>query len=180
MNRVSLQHPGGGPQVLAANLRRIEHGEMAVHTGLTAGNPRHQTFAAAAKSGEIMETHGAGDDQPISFHRPPIDHHRQTAFALPQINQLLRIITVMIIYGNPPGKRPEDLPVLSCRLPAMNTQGHQNADLLIRNPDAVQFLNQNRQKNLAAAVTGYVRDDNHHRFLRLDNLGQGWSPQRLL
>jgi len=119
---VAVQHRRTGPGLPAADFRRVEDGEVGGHAGAAAGDAGDQPLAAAAETGEIMQADGTGNDHPVGLDHPSVDLDRQAARRPAEIDQLGRVVAIVIGHCDPAVGGAEDLAVLGVSLPAVNPQ----------------------------------------------------------
>ena len=65
VDRVAVEDAGRGPRVPAAPLAGVQNGEVARHAALPAGHAGQDTLPAAAETGKIVKTDGAGQNDPV-------------------------------------------------------------------------------------------------------------------
>ena len=159
MDRVAVQHPGGGQRMPPTPRFGAQEGKVAGQAGGTSADPRQERLSSAAESGEVVEADGPGEDEPVRCHCQAIDQHLHAVGCLPQRNQLPRVVAVMIQNGDSAMERADDLAMLGFRLLPVNPQGDEDGDVPVRNPPAIQFVHEQGKIQLAAGITGDIRGD---------------------
>jgi len=168
VHRVAIEDTGRGVGIFARPLPRIEHGKMARHAAFAAGHPGEDTLAAAAESGKVVETDGAGEDHLVSLGNGPVDLHLDAVTRHPEQYQLARIVAVVINHPDPAVERAENLAVLRLCLLAVNSQGNDNGNVAVADASTAEALHQNGKVDLAAGIAGDIRSDDHHPLAGFD------------
>ncbi len=75
-------------------------------------------------------------------------------------------------------KRTKNFTVLISGLLAMDAEGDDDFDVFILDAGPVQFLDDDRQIDLAGGIAGDIRGDDHHLLSRSDNLFQRHGADR--